>query len=231
MVAQEERLAPVGERVEEREVEGEESPEVQGREEEVEEEEEREEGREEEREEERRVEEGEDITVERSVETLISHEHSEIVDARTLVLTGSDDFKEEVKKGQHMHHDSESTPTQSLQTQESSHVERILSIGQDSSRNESPVEQDVSVVQVKCVHFDASDQRDEGEEGERVESIGPRDGAEEEMEGEGLEGMDEEGEGVEEYHRWSFPPQLDEFDLMETDVDPGELELIFEDER
>ncbi len=31
--------------------------------------------------------------------------------------------------------------------------------------------------------------------------------------------------------RWSFPPVLDQFDLMETDTDPAELENIFTDER
>lgn len=31
--------------------------------------------------------------------------------------------------------------------------------------------------------------------------------------------------------RWSFPPQLEDFDLMETDADPAELEQIFADER
>ena len=34
-----------------------------------------------------------------------------------------------------------------------------------------------------------------------------------------------------ECRRWSFPPVLDQFDLMETDTDPSELEDIFNDER
>ena len=31
--------------------------------------------------------------------------------------------------------------------------------------------------------------------------------------------------------RWSFPPQLEDFDLMSTDIDPAELELMFSDDR
>ncbi len=31
--------------------------------------------------------------------------------------------------------------------------------------------------------------------------------------------------------RWSFPPVLDQFDLMDTETDPTELEAIFTDER
>ena len=31
--------------------------------------------------------------------------------------------------------------------------------------------------------------------------------------------------------RWNFPPKLEDFDLMKTDIDPSELELTFADER
>ena len=31
--------------------------------------------------------------------------------------------------------------------------------------------------------------------------------------------------------RWSFPPVLDDFNLMESEVDPAELEAIFADDR
>ena len=31
--------------------------------------------------------------------------------------------------------------------------------------------------------------------------------------------------------RWSFPPELDDFDLMESDADPTELEQMFADDR
>ena len=31
--------------------------------------------------------------------------------------------------------------------------------------------------------------------------------------------------------RWSFPPELEEFDLMESDADPTELEQMFADDR
>ena len=31
--------------------------------------------------------------------------------------------------------------------------------------------------------------------------------------------------------RWSFPPVLDDFNLMESDVDPADLEAIFTDDR
>lgn len=43
----------------------------------------------------------------------------------------------------------------------------------------------------------------------------------------GLVGLEEE----EDHCRWSFPPVLDEFDLMETDKDPSELEDMFSDDR
>ena len=35
----------------------------------------------------------------------------------------------------------------------------------------------------------------------------------------------------EEGTEWNFPPQLEDFDLMDTDTDPTELEAIFADER
>ena len=41
----------------------------------------------------------------------------------------------------------------------------------------------------------------------------------------------EEEEEEESSHRWSFPPVLEDFDLMESDVDPSLLEEIFADER
>ena len=31
--------------------------------------------------------------------------------------------------------------------------------------------------------------------------------------------------------RWSFPPELEDFDLVSTDIDPAELELLFSDDR
>lgn len=31
--------------------------------------------------------------------------------------------------------------------------------------------------------------------------------------------------------RWNFPPVLEDFDLMSSDVDPSQLEEIFEDKR
>ena len=37
--------------------------------------------------------------------------------------------------------------------------------------------------------------------------------------------------GTHEKARWSFPPVLEDFDLMETEADPAELEQIFADER
>lgn len=47
----------------------------------------------------------------------------------------------------------------------------------------------------------------------------------------GVETEDDMGEGGAETKRWSFPPVLDDFNLMESDVDPTELERIFADER
>ena len=35
----------------------------------------------------------------------------------------------------------------------------------------------------------------------------------------------------EETHQWSFPPQLEEFNLMDLDIDPGMIEDIFTDKR
>ena len=49
--------------------------------------------------------------------------------------------------------------------------------------------------------------------------------------GNGVETEDGVGEGGAETKRWSFPPVLDDFNLMESDVDPTELERIFADER
>lgn len=40
-----------------------------------------------------------------------------------------------------------------------------------------------------------------------------------------------EGENGVETKRWSFPPVLDDFNLMESDVDPSDLEAIFADDR
>ena len=37
--------------------------------------------------------------------------------------------------------------------------------------------------------------------------------------------------GTHEKARWSFPPVLEDFDLMETEADPADLEQIFADER
>jgi hypothetical protein len=37
--------------------------------------------------------------------------------------------------------------------------------------------------------------------------------------------------GAHETGRWSFPPVLEDFDLMETEADPADLEQIFADER
>ena len=34
-----------------------------------------------------------------------------------------------------------------------------------------------------------------------------------------------------EVQQWSFPPKLEEFNLMDSDADPSELEAIFSDER
>ena len=31
--------------------------------------------------------------------------------------------------------------------------------------------------------------------------------------------------------RWNFPPQLEDFDLMNSDMDPVDLEQTFEDNR
>ena len=42
------------------------------------------------------------------------------------------------------------------------------------------------------------------------------------------EGVEEE-EGPDE--RWPFPPTLDQFNLMESDVDPSDIEKILEDSR
>ena len=36
---------------------------------------------------------------------------------------------------------------------------------------------------------------------------------------------------TQEKNRWSFPPKLEDFDLMKTNIDPSELEMIFLDER
>ena len=35
----------------------------------------------------------------------------------------------------------------------------------------------------------------------------------------------------EDKRRWSFPPVLDDFNLMESDADPTDLEAIFADDR
>lgn len=43
-----------------------------------------------------------------------------------------------------------------------------------------------------------------------------------------VETAEEEGAGSK---RWSFPPVLDDFNLMESDVDPTDLEAIFADDR
>lgn len=43
-----------------------------------------------------------------------------------------------------------------------------------------------------------------------------------------VETAEEEGVGSK---RWSFPPVLDDFNLMESDVDPTDLEAIFSDDR
>lgn len=40
---------------------------------------------------------------------------------------------------------------------------------------------------------------------------------------------EEEREG--ERSKWNFPPVLEDFDLMETEADPDELEGLFNDER
>ena len=45
------------------------------------------------------------------------------------------------------------------------------------------------------------------------------------------EGLKEEEEKGEEPRQWSFPPVLEEFNLMDSDVDPGELEDTFSDDR
>ena len=37
--------------------------------------------------------------------------------------------------------------------------------------------------------------------------------------------------GVAKDGKWNFPPKLEDFDLMEIDIDPTELELLFADER
>ena len=57
-----------------------------------------------------------------------------------------------------------------------------------------------------------------------VEIVDANKGQEEEREEELEDGQDEK-------KRWSFPPLLEEFDLMTTDKDPVELEDIFSDER
>ena len=41
----------------------------------------------------------------------------------------------------------------------------------------------------------------------------------------------EEEVGEKEKKRWSFPPEFEDFDLVESDVDPAELEQIFADNR
>ena len=40
-----------------------------------------------------------------------------------------------------------------------------------------------------------------------------------------------EGETSGQRNRWSFPPMLEDFDLMESEVDPADLEQIFADNR
>lgn len=45
------------------------------------------------------------------------------------------------------------------------------------------------------------------------------------------EEQEEEVEQCEVPQRWSFPPVLEDFDLMSTDVDPSQLEDIFADSR
>ena len=37
--------------------------------------------------------------------------------------------------------------------------------------------------------------------------------------------------GTHKKSRWSFPPELEDFDLMLTEIDPSELEHIFVDDR
>ena len=36
---------------------------------------------------------------------------------------------------------------------------------------------------------------------------------------------------IEIQHHWNFPPTLDEFNLMDSEVDPAELEAMFTDSR
>ena len=48
----------------------------------------------------------------------------------------------------------------------------------------------------------------------------------------GLENEVEEAKGENKAEgRWSFPPVLEEFNLMDSETDPAELEVIFADER
>ena len=42
---------------------------------------------------------------------------------------------------------------------------------------------------------------------------------------------DEQVDQIEIQHHWSFPPNLDEFNLMDSEVDPAELEAMFTDSR
>ena len=46
-----------------------------------------------------------------------------------------------------------------------------------------------------------------------------------------VNGQGSRGQGRGNRFRWSFPPELEEFDLMESDADPSELEQMFTDER
>lgn len=47
------------------------------------------------------------------------------------------------------------------------------------------------------------------------------------MNGDVVEGEEE----TESMPAWSFPPVLEDFDLIESDIDPSELEAIFADKR
>lgn len=46
-----------------------------------------------------------------------------------------------------------------------------------------------------------------------------------------VNGKGSRGQGRGNRFRWSFPPELEEFDLMESETDPSELEQIFADDR
>ena len=77
----------------------------------------------------------------------------------------------------------------------------------------------------------AKEREDEGNNGVEMEvKKGEEDSVEVGVKEE-LDGMETHVKEEEEPRKWSFPPVLEEFNLMDSDVDPSELEETFADDR